>query len=528
MMSAGQEKTLKKRIDRLKNENQKLRDKMATLRKDHQSLQRDLKNSRKFLNNIPGAVVLVRDGEVLFINETSLERLGYTKEEMLGRNFLDFIHPASREEIVEQYMKRLSGKPVPDHYETYLVTKSGEAFCCDVRVKKFMYRGRRAFVLNVVGLDERKKEEKELVRSLKMEAMVCMASGLNQELDSCLTILDEQFRCFQTMQSVGDKGMIRMLGKVEAAKEIGRHITEQLNCFSKAEYEPSDMAHVDLRKAVRRAVSITRPKWDENPQASKLGINVRTYLRSVSPVKAHPGDLRDALVSIILNAVDAMPRGGEIYLTTEEVPGFAHVYIQDNGLGISEEIRDRIFDPFFTTHGGARSGLGLSLAYGIIKRHGGEIEVISQEGEGSTFDIKLPIAREISPSGAEDKKNRIRDSQILIIADEGMVKDLLSQLFKSKGGKVKAAFTVPDALKILKKNRFDLVVMDSHALRVRPSTIVGKIKGIGKGLPVVIIKAQEEEKPAKAFENTGADLVIGLPLDMDRIPQLISPVLSNP
>jgi len=87
---------------------------------------------------------------------------------------------------------------------------------------------------------------------------------------------------------------------------------------------------------------------------------------------------------------------------------------------------------------------------------------------------------------------------------------------------------VPDALKILKKNRFDLVVMDSHTLRVGPSTIVGKIKGIGKGLPVVIIKAQEEEKPPKAFQNTGADLVIGLPLDMDRIPQLISPVLSNP
>jgi CheY-like chemotaxis protein len=329
------------------------------------------------------------------------------------------------------------------------------------------------------------------------------------------------------MESFGGKGMIRLLGKVEAAKEIGRHITEQLDCFSKAEYESSDMAHVDLRKAVRRAVSITRPKWDENPQDSKTGINVRTYLRSVSPVKAHAGDLQAALISIILNAVDALPGGGEIYLTTEEVPGFAHIYIQDNGLGISEEIRDRIFDPCFTTHGGARSGLGLSLAYGIVKRHGGEIEVTSQEGEGSTFDIKLPIAREISSPGGAGKKNLIRDSQILIIADEGLVKGLLSQLFKSKGGKVKAAFAGPEALKVLKKNRFDLVVVVLHALHPGPTTLIGKIKEIGKGLPVVIIKAQDEKESPKAFENTGADLVIGLPLDMDRLPQVICQVLSN-
>ena len=261
------------------------------------------------------------------------------------------------------------------------------------------------------------------------------------------------------------------------------------------------MTHVDLRKAVRRAVSITRPQWDENPRGSKRGINVRTYLRSVSPVVAHPGDLQAVLVSIILNAVDAMPRGGEIYLTTEEVPGFTHIYIQDNGKGISEEIMDRIFDPFFTTREGARSGLGLSLAYGIVKRHGGEIEITSQEGEGSTVDIKLPIAREIPTSGAAGKKNRIRDSQIMIIADEGMVKDLLSHLFKSKGGKVKTASTRPEALKILKKNRFDLVAVDLHTLPARSTTLVEKIKEIEKDMPVVIIKAREEKKSPKAFEK---------------------------
>ncbi|MCP4669441.1 MAG: PAS domain S-box protein [Deltaproteobacteria bacterium] len=526
-MSATQEKTLKKRIDRLKNENQKLREKMGALRKDHGSLKRDLKNSRKLIDNIPGAIILIRDWEVLFINKTSLARLGYTREEMHGGNFLDFVHPDSREEIAEQYKKRLSNKPAPDKYETYLVTKSGETLCCEVRVKKCMYHGRRTFVIHVVGLDRRKKKEKELIRSRKLEALHSMASGLNRELKSCLAILDAQFPFFEAIKYIGDQGLIRMAGKVEAAKEMGRHITDQLNCFSQTEYEPSDMAHADLRKAVRHAVSITRPKWDGNREGAKTTINVRTYLRSVSPVEAHPGDLHDALVSILLNAVDAMPRGGEIYITTEEVAGFAHVYIQDNGVGISEEIMDRIFDPFFTTHGAKRSGLGLSLADGIIKRHGGEIEVISQEGEGSTFDIKLPIAREVPTSRDASKKNRMRDSQILIIADEGIVKDLFSQLFKSKGGKVTTAFTGAEALKILRKKRFDLVAADMPALRMKPAIIIRKIKGIARGLPVVLIQSRKEKNPPKAFEHTGADLVIGLPLDLDRIPRLISRILSN-
>jgi signal transduction histidine kinase len=110
-------------------------------------------------------------------------------------------------------------------------------------------------------------------------------------------------------------------------------------------------------------------------------------------VMGNPAKLREVLLNVVLNSIDALPQGGTITLGARRIDGYASIEVSDNGIGIPSSIKHRIFDPFFTTKGVRRSGLGLSISYEIIQRHHGEIQVESQEGIGTTFMIQLPIVK---------------------------------------------------------------------------------------------------------------------------------------
>jgi len=523
-MNTTQQKALKGRVDRLKRENQKLKEKLAALRKEKQILQKDSRDTHRLLNETPGAVVLIQDEQVIFSNKGLQNLLGYPEEEILGRNFLDFMHP----DYVE-YSRNLrprfgSGKPVPDQFENFLVTKDGKTLRCEVRWKKIRYQGRTAFYIHMMGLDRREKEEKQRRQAQKIKALARMASHLSQDFNKGLSILNERFAQLQVMGSDAEKKVIRSLRRVEAAIETGDLISQQLDCLTKLENNKSDIVLFDPKKVVQDGVAITLPKWQEN-QEGRVEINVKTYLRALSPVEGHPVETRDAFVCMILNAIDALPDGGEIYLTAEENSGFAWIYIQDNGVGIPDDIKDKIFDPFFTTKGGQRAGLGLSLAYAIINRQGGEIEVMSREGQGATFIVKLPLAQRPVLSKARRVKNKVKDSRILIIAEGGIVSDLLTQLFTSKGGEVIAASDNTQGLNLLRKKKFDLVVADLDAPYLKSSGIIPKIKKMQKCLPIVLVNAGKD-RSSLTLKELGADLVIERPLDMDRISSIVSKTIA--
>ena len=526
-MSTRQQQNLENRVEKLKIQNLILRENLNAFKKENKSLEKALRDTRKLLKDIPGSVVLIQDEKIILMNETARDLLGYSEEEILGRNFLDFIHPASVEYVKNLHKRRVSGKQVPDDYETYLVTRGGENLCCEFRVKKIIYQGRNAFLFDITCLDQRKQKEMRILRSRKMEALTRMATGLGRELNRFLSMLDDYGLYTQGIEPFSRKELIRSLRKIEAAREKGNFITEQLSCLTMAKNERSDIVLLDLKKTVKKVVATTRPKWKGDIEDSGAGINVKTYLRALSPVEACPREIQDALVSIMLNAIDALPEGGEIYLTTEENNGFAHVYVQDNGVGIPEDIKDKIFDPFFTTKDESRMGLGLSLAYAIIDRHKGEIEVMSQEGQGATFIVKLPLAPKTPPAQVKGPKKKIRDSNILIIADEVIVKDLLAQLLVSKGGRVTNVSTGMECLKLLKKNRFDLVIADLDTPNLDAPVIIPKIKNMDKSLAVTLVNALEKKDRSRTLKKMGADLVIGRPLDMDRAISLISGVLAK-
>jgi len=524
-MDTAQKKAFRNRVDTLKRENKKLSEKLAALRKETQSLQRELKVVRKLLTEIPGPVILVQGQQIVFANEIAWKLLGFSEEELLGYDPLNLVHQSSSEYARTAFKKLVTGRPIHDQFEVYMRKKNGEPICCEVHWKKTRYCGRSAFLFNVTSLDQRKLEEKKLTQSQKIQAIARMASWLSRDFEKGFKVVNENFMQFQGIESVADMPVVRALRRFEAGMEIGNHISKKLSCLTRFKDKRADAVLFDAKKVLQDAIAITRPLWKEDGQDH---IGLKTYLRTLSPVEGNPEELRDAFVTMILNAVDAMPEGGEIYLSTEENSGFAWIYIQDSGTGIPDEIRDKIYDPFFTTRGGGgHAGLGLSLAYAIISRHGGEIELISQEGQGTTFVVKLPLSqRSLVVTRTKQVKTKIRDSHILMVSAGSITEDLLVQEFVSRGAKVTVVYSCMEGLKLLKRKIFNLVVACIDAPDFDHTSMVKKTKQIKKTLPVVLVNAGENGRPFRVLKKLGADLIIERPLVMDRIIPIISETIT--
>ena len=525
-MRTVQEEMLKNRVEKLKNDNRTLRKKITALKKEDRLAAKALKEARELLNNTPVALLLIQEEKIILANETAQERLGYSTEEMQGRSFLDLIHPDSLDYVGGIHRKMILGKSFLDRYETYMTIRGGDTLCFEIRVKKIRFRGRRAFLVNMIGLDQRKQKELWNRRTQKTEALIRMASGLRQEFAGCLSILDEEALKPLVLESLTESNLSKYLRGIESLRERGNEIIRDLTILSKAERDESDAVLLDLKKIVQNAVASTRGWWREAIERCGSEINVKTYLRNIAPVRGNPNEIEDVFRRMISNAIDALPEGGEIYLTTEENFGFAYVYIQDNGVGIPDDIKEQIFDPFFTTKSGSRQGLGLTTAYAIIDQHWGEIEVMSNVGQGSTFIIKLPIAKKPPSRKARVARNRIKHSHILIISSGGMFKDLLCQLFVSKGGKVTSASNGGEGIKFLKKNKFDLVIADLNVPYLESSRIIPRLKKTGRGLPVALAVGDEKWRSPQTLRKLGVDLVISRPLEMERTLGLISQALS--
>ena len=525
-MGTDQQHTSKSWGQRLREENRGLREKIAQLKKETGLLQKELRKTWKLINDVPGALFLVQQEKIVFANENACRELGYTLKEILAKTLPDMLHPDSLSFVNAIQQGKAPGQILPEQNETSLTAKSGQTLCYEVRVNKTRYQGKPAFLLNMFNLDQRKTQEKQLRQSVKTEALVRMASGFSREMKNCMILLGEHIQEIQGPES-HDNRLLRSLGRIEAVREKGAFLSNQLDCLTRAEYDPSEITLLDLKKVLKEAVNISHPKVTAGPESNADNIKIKTYLRALSPVYGCKRELEDVFASIILNAIEAMPGGGEIYLTTEEHSGLAHIYFQDNGTGISDAIIDKIFDPFFTTKDRAQRGLGLTLAYAIIGRHEGDIRVMSHQGRGTTFLIKLPLAGSAPLFKGKTKKKGLKDSRILIIGEGGGVIDILYQVLTSKGSTSTIASSHHESLKLLRGNKFNLVIADQNAPHIETSKTIREIKRLQPDLPVALINARGNPGTRDVPIKMGADLAIGRPLDIDRLLSLLSGLLAN-
>jgi len=277
-------------------------------------------------------------------------------------------------------------------------------------------------------------------------------------------------------------------------------------------------------------VAVTKAKWRDEAQATGKRIRVVTYLGQVPIVTGNPSELREVLTNLVLNAIDAMPKGGAITFHTRAEKEQLLISVADTGVGMSEEVKRRLFEPFFTTKGHKGTGLGLSLAFGIVKRHGGEISVESTEGRGSTFTIKLPTAADIGEAKEEEETTsppRTGPADILIVEDDAAILEALSKTIQQAGYRVTSASSGEEGLACFRKHNCDLVLTDLGMPGISGWEVARAIKDSGNKVPVILLTGWGDQLDQAKMKQSGIDRVLTKPFDRDQILRLISGVLSQ-
>jgi GAF domain-containing protein/anti-sigma regulatory factor (Ser/Thr protein kinase) len=239
--------------------------------------------------------------------------------------------------------------------------------------------------------DELSRAQAQLVRFQTLRAVGELAAGASHHLNNLLAVVLARVQL--AMKQFDTPGLHAHLRPVEAAARDGADVVARLLRFSRAEMTDTHVT-VDLNTLAAEVIELTRSRWRNELAAVGITVEVGLNGGAIPGIAGDPSALREVLVNLILNALDAMPDGGRITMTTWASEDSVYCRVADTGVGMSAEVQRRALEPFFTTKGVKSTGLGLSVNYGIVRRHGGELTIESEEGQGTEITLRLPAVAE--------------------------------------------------------------------------------------------------------------------------------------
>ena len=417
------------------------------------------------------------NGRYTFLNDSALQIVGFSAEEMMDMNFNTLFEGETREKIIKSYKQVFkTGEPIKA-MEFELITKNGRIVPMEasVSLKRNATGDPVGFRVVTRDITARKQAEEEkriledrLQHADKMDAIGTLAGGVAHDFNNLLMGIQGN-ASLSLMDIDPTHPTYENLKRIEEQVQSGAALTKQLLGFArggKYEVKPTDMNEViekisSLFGRTKKEISIQR----------KHG-------KDLWSVEVDRGQMEQVFLNLYVNAWQAMPGGGDIYLETQNIlldeaiaiscsakPGkYVKITVTDSGTGMDEKTKARIFEPFFTTKRmGRGTGLGLATVYGIIKGHHGIINVYSEPGHGTTFTVYLPASEKevVKEKTATGKIIRGKET-ILLVDDEKMVMEVSKELLESLGYKVYVAGSGQEAIAVYmeKGNKIDLVILD--------------------------------------------------------------------
>jgi len=318
--------------------------------------------------------------------------------------------------------------------------------------------GLEGLIAIVRDITAQREVEKQLRQSERLTALGQLAGGIAHDFNNLLQAILGYAQLMK--QNPRDAEFVaRSLNIVEAAAVDGSETVRRIQQFARLRPD-EQFVGVDVNQIVHDAVAIVRPRWEEKIARDNRPLDLRLDLGSIETINGRPAALTELMTNLILNALDAMPDGGTLTITTRGEPRQQiTLTVADTGIGMPEPVRRRIFEPFFSTKGEGGSGLGLSMVYSIVRRHGGEIRVESEPGRGATFTLTFPVASE--PVGAEPESalpRARRPARVLLVDDDPKVLGTLTEILRSVGHTVTAAASGAAGVAAYGPGRFDVVL----------------------------------------------------------------------
>ncbi|MBF8288802.1 MAG: hypothetical protein HW381_1910, partial [Candidatus Rokubacteria bacterium] len=356
----------------------------------------------------------------------------------------------------------------------------------------------------------------QLVRSEKLRALGEMASGVAHDFNNLLAAI--LGRAQLLLHRVADPTARQWLQIIERSAADGAKTVRRLQEFTRIRRDQPAVS-VDLNQIVREALELTESSWRLEPPRRGIAIGAVTELASDLPTTlGDPAELREVMTNLILNAADAMPRGGTLTVSTARRGESIELRVVDTGIGIPEAVRGKIFDPFFTTKGPRGTGLGLSMTYGILSRHGATITVDSQEGQGTAFTLLFPVgAAPRAPVPDAGAAGPVVPLRCLVVDDEESVGDLVADLLRSAGHTVGVARSGSEGLSRVRSEPLDLVFSDLSMPGMTGWELARAVRDEVPGLPVILITGFAVEVSQEELQANGVHSVLAKPINLGEV-----------
>ncbi len=488
--------------------------------------------------NAMGDWILVVDPDlrIVLFNEAFMQvsrELGLTTD-VIGRTPMG-IFPFLPETLSDEYGWVFENKKVLITQET---TKAGgREFVTESRKIPLFKEGRIVRVVSVIrDITESKRLEAQLQQAQKMEAIGTLAGGIAHDFNNVLMAIQGRASLL-SLHTDHDHPHFEHLSGIEDMVQRGAELTKQLLGFARGgKYE---VKATDLNKLVQKSCEMFGRTKKEIKMHEK-------HRKELWPVEIDRGQIGQVLLNLYVNAWQAMPDGGDLYVETGNVmldesytkpfgvsPGnYVKISVTDTGIGMDKATQQRIFDPFFTTKEiGRGTGLGLASAYGIISNHGGIINVYSEKGKGTTFNIYLPASRkEVTTREKRVAEDVLKGTgRILLVDDEDAIVDVGEEMLKEMGYSVLVARSGKEGVDVYTKHKeeIDLVILDMIMPDIGGGKAYDRMKEENPDVKVILSSGYSVDGQATEILERGCDAFIQKPFNIKEMSGKIREILEK-
>ncbi len=516
---------MKERLDKSHEYLQKVvEERTRDLQNANLEISQTLTQLEAIISSAPQGICIVgQDGKIQMLNPSLLKLTGFAKNELLYNN------PAILFPVPESYVGLRAGQldhGVTNLTETLIKRKNGSVFNADVFLHSLGSQDSdkpQQSMLIIHDISEQKAAAEKLLVAEKHKALMVIAEGIAHKFNNLLASILGNVQLLD--MSIEDPTLKRRLKNIEYSVMDGAQAVRRLQAFTRVG-EPSSIKNaVEASQAILEVVEFTKPVWQDEALKKGLLIEISTELEICQKVAMNEADFREMVTDLLINAIEAMPRGGNVHVKLFQLGDFAILEVSDTGVGMTEEVKRRIFDPFFTTKGVAASGLGLSVAYTAIKAAKGIIEVETTLEKGTTFRVKLPVVKITQDTPAKTDGSVKKYLDIMVIDDEEDIAEVIASMLEAEGHTVICLSDPKEAMSALTNKHFDLVITDLGMPGITGWEIAKKAKESDVKPSVILLTGWGAEFEGQDLSLKGVDAVMSKPCKIEKLNALIHQLL---